>query len=248
MVYILIDFDNFFDYKPADPDFDWLEFELNQLTSRVLKSNSRPEFISFRLYGGWMENGSLTNLASRIQQSLSSFDIFPFYKHSERVSTDGETELVTRLISMPDLQWDNTAITRSGIPRLRVVSGLPPGCAGTNETCPVRILFRFSKKRTKKCPVPGCPVTNQEAFKIVEQKMVDTMLSCDIVTLSEDERVEKIIVASDDFDMLPSMAIAARNYTGKPGQICLLRTNSNYNYDIFNRLIAMGLKVSVKGN
>jgi len=55
MIYILIDFDNFFDYKPADPDFDWLEFELNQLISRVLKSNSRPEFISFRLL--WRMDG-----------------------------------------------------------------------------------------------------------------------------------------------------------------------------------------------
>ncbi|MDM8552135.1 hypothetical protein QUF72_18770 [Desulfobacterales bacterium HSG2] len=144
-----------------------------------------------------MENGSLTNLASRIQQALSSFDFFPLYNRAERIFTEGETELVTRLISMPDLQWDNTAITRSGIPRLRVVSGLPSGCAGTNETCPVRILFRFSKKRTKKCPVPGCPVTNQEAFRIVEQKMVDTMLSCDIVALSEDERVEKKITIDE---------------------------------------------------
>lgn len=246
MVHILIDFDNFFDYNLND-NFDWLKSEFNQLVNQAISINGKTDYINFRLYGGWMENGLYTNIASKIQQAILSCNFFPFFNRREKIFIHGEIELVTHLYLIPELQWNDTVTTRSGMPRLRLTnSGLPVGCMGTNETCPVRILFRFSRKRTKKCPIPSCHVTNKDAFKIVEQKMVDTMISCDIVALSEDNRVEGIIVTSDDFDLLPPLAVAAQRCKNSSKQIRLIRTNENYQYDIFKKLSDIGLKVQVR--
>ncbi len=248
MIYILIDFDNFFDYK-SDDDFHWLESEFNQLVDYALAINGRADFINFRLYGGWMENGLHTDIALKIKQAVSFFDFFPLFNRREKILIHGDIELVTRLYLIPDLQWNDTVTTRSGISRLRLVNqGLPTGCIGTNDTCPVRILFRFAKKRAKKCPVSGCNVTNQDAFRIVEQKMVDTMISCDIIALSEDKRVEGIIVTSDDFDLLPPLAIATQKNKDESKQIYLLRTNDNYDYEIFEKLSDAGLKVQARND
>ncbi|MCP4113081.1 MAG: NYN domain-containing protein [Desulfobacteraceae bacterium] len=218
----------------------------------ALAINGKADFINFRLYGGWMENGLHTNTASKIQQAVSFFDFFLLFNRREKIFIRGDIELVTRLYLMPDLQWDDTVTTRSGISRLRLVNhGLPTGCIGTNDTCPVRILFRFARKRAKKCPISGCNVTNKDAFRIVEQKMVDTMISCDIIALAEDNRVEGIIVTSDDFDLLPPLAVAAQKYKNEQKQskqISLLRTNDNYDYEIFEKLSDAGLKVQVRRN
>jgi len=244
MISILIDFDNFFSYSSTD-DFNWLHTEFNELINQAFAIDRKTDFISFRLYGGWMENGLQTNIAFKIQQAISSFKFFPLFNKAERIFVHGNIELVTRLISIPNMEWDDTVRTRLGIPRLRLAgAGLPTGCIGTNESCPVRILYRFAEKKTKKCPVGGCPATNESAFKVVEQKMVDTMLSCDIISLSEDQRVNGIIVVSDDFDLLPPIVMAVENSKKQSKQIVLLKKRLLSAHDtIFGRLESMGLKI-----
>lgn len=242
MVSVLIDFDNFFNNQTDD--FNWLEIEFNELINQAFAINRKADFISFRLYGGWMENGLQTNIASKIQQAIASFKFFPLFNRSERIFVHGDIELATRLISLPDIEWDDTKRTHLGIPKLRLASaGLPKGCMGINETCPVRILYRFAGKRTKKCPVSGCHTTNKDAFKVVEQKMVDTMLSCDIISLSDDQNVEGIIVASDDFDLLPPIVMAVENGKKQSKQIVLLKRVSSFHDMIFDKLENMGLKI-----
>jgi len=244
MIAILIDFDNFFAYSWTD-DFNWLKTEFNELINQALAVNRKADFISFRLYGGWMENGLQTNISFKIQQAIASFKFFPFFNKAERIFVHGEIELVTRLISIPNMEWDDTVRTRSGIPRLRLAgSGLPAGCVGTNENCPVRILYRFAEKKTKECPVAGCQATNKSAFKVVEQKMIDTMLSCDIISLSDDPRVEGIIVVSDEFDLLPPIVMAVENGKKQSRQVVLLKKKRLSAHDtIFHKLENMGLKI-----
>jgi len=248
MIYILIDFDNFFAYSPTD-DFNWLKTEFNELINQAFAINRKADFLHFRLYGGWMENALQTNIASKIQQAIASFNFFPFFNRTEKIFIQGEIELATRLISIPDMEWDDTVRMRSGIPRLRLAgSGMPAGCRGTNESCPVRILYRFAEKKTKKCPVAGCPATNESAFKIVEQKMVDTMLSCDIISLSDDPRVEGIIAVSDDFDLLPPVVTAVERAKKQSKQIILLKKKHSHHDSIFDKLGNMGLKIIWRGD
>jgi len=82
-------------------------------------------------------------------------------------------------------------------------------CDTNKDRCPIKILEKFSKKRGKLCPVNGCTVTNSTAFTIIEQKMVDTMLSCDILFISDQPQVSSVIIMSDDFDIHPAIALAS---------------------------------------
>lgn len=246
MVHILIDFDNFYKYSTTD-DFSWLLNELNYLVDLSLAIKKDLNYIDIRCYGGWMERAVFTNAASRIQTAVSSFNFFPIFNKRNRSIIRGAVNLITRLSSIPTIEWNDTVRTRTGIPRIRLNnSGLPTNCIGNNSTCPVRILYRFAKSRSKICPVSGCNVTNNDAFKIVEQKMVDTMISCDIVTLSYNNNCEGIIVLSDDFDLLPPIAVAISNYNGSLKKVCLIRTNENHDYEIVKILQNNGLKVKVR--
>ena len=49
----------------------------------------------------------------------------------------------------------------------------------------------------------------QDVSIYVEQKLVDTMLVCDVVGLSTLKEVRCILVVSDDTDILPGIAMAA---------------------------------------
>lgn len=47
-------------------------------------------------------------------------------------------------------------------------------------------------------------------FSQYGQKMVDTMMACDILTYGEEEDTEAIYVLTDDVDLFPSMALCSR--------------------------------------
>jgi uncharacterized LabA/DUF88 family protein len=68
------------------------------------------------------------------------------------------------------------------------------------------LVSRFVKK--EKCPDLACAVTAEQALKKREQKLVDTLLACDIVTLAVSGVKEIVLVSSDD-DFWPAIHAAA---------------------------------------
>ena len=244
--YLLVDFDNFFEYRPDADSFDWLQVEFDLLLKKILQLYKDIDYFDIRLYGGWKENGKWTRLGSVIQQAVASFNFFPIKDKIQNKIIRGKIELVTRLIAVPFVEWDDTVTTRSGIPRLRLMNpGLPEGCISDNENCPIRLIYRFSRKRIRQCSVPGCPVNTKNAFKVVEQKMVDTMLSCDVIHLSNDEDVFGMMVISDDFDLLPPMAMALQNMLRDSKPLVWMRTNDNYGFDSVSNLQRLGLNIQI---
>jgi hypothetical protein len=73
------------------------------------------------------------------------------------------------------------------------------------------LLQRITRRSQRECHVDGCAVKNEEAFVLREQKMVDSMICCDLIALSAGGAT--LIVMSDDLDVVPAVAMAASNGT-----------------------------------
>jgi len=62
-------------------------------------------------------------------------------------------------------------------------------------------------------------VTAEKAFVVHEQKMVDTMLSCDLLEGALDSAIDAAVVVSDDTDFVPPLLASAKMARGR---ICVL--------------------------
>jgi hypothetical protein len=210
---VLVDFDNFYPRRLEqgdNSDSGWLGHEISRMVTEALHFSPLSQIIRIRFYGGWMERGVLTRGGSMLQQTINAMNPFPIPNRAKNSMLRGEIMLATRLLHLPLIEWEDTYRSRAGPPRLRLAhSTYPEGCAGASDTCPVRTLQHFTRKKGKGCPVPGCTVTNDNAFMVVEQKMVDTMIACDLLALCQYLDVGGVMVLSDDSDLLPPMAMGA---------------------------------------
>jgi hypothetical protein len=83
--------------------------------------------------------------------------------------------------------------------------------------------------------VIGCAVINKTAFLSREQKMVDSLITCDAISCAETNAA--VIVMSNDLDVLPGLAVAA---SGPPNgsQIALVRGSAE-SEGLYDRQLAM---------
>lgn len=208
-VAVLIDFDNFYGGKLREADNAWLAYEINKMISEALKLIGEIHIINIRFYGGWLQKGVLTRLGSLLQQSIQLANPFPLSHVGLQGILRGEISLATRLLQLPAIEWPDTYRSKAGPPKLRLANdnSMPDGCART-DSCPVILLRQFTNKKGKPCHIETCTVTNCNAFLVAEQKMVDTMLACDILAFAQDTQVAGIVVLSDDSDLLPPLAMA----------------------------------------
>lgn len=202
----LVDFDNWYRATPAAQVEPVLAHCLNEVTRELVQLGPRVEFILIRLYGGWTENGTLTPLASEVAAAASVGNPFPLALQREGRIIHGEVALAHNLSIAPHVDLGDSSRRRSGPPRLRLNgTPLPAGCIEDMESCPAKILQRFTKAPTKSCPSSSCPVTAETAFVTREQKMVDTLMACDLLDLAHDDDVVAAAVVSADVDLLPPL-------------------------------------------
>jgi hypothetical protein len=205
-VALLVDFDNIF--PPNKREIESLVPEMNRWVSLVRTLVPTSSTLRVRLYGGWLENGVLTRAASAVLSAIPR-DFFPLASELDgrREVIRGSVELVTRLIGVPDIEWKHSFRTRKGLPRLRLAQKpRPDGCI-KHDGCPIDTVQRFSRHRHRACQHDGCHVLNEAAFLLHEQKMVDSLLSCDAIELAR--RGTHIVVMSNDLDVLPSVVTTA---------------------------------------
>jgi hypothetical protein len=176
--------------------------------SELLQLEPTIEHVSVRLYGGWTEDGLLTDLASEVAAALAVVDPFPAAYEKDWRVLHGEVELARRLLCAPEIDLGDTATRRAGPPRLRLSSNPPEGCLETAQ-CPARILYRFTKTKSKTCPTPECPVTSGTAFIVREQKMVDSLLVCDLLEALRRPNIVAVALLTSDFDFTPPLVQAA---------------------------------------
>lgn len=207
-VAVLIDFDNAFQ-RPmnlyTNADFQrTITFVVNMAKAAI----PDVERFIFRLYGGWYEKNSLTAKASAVSAMLPDMNMmFPIINQPSRLIY-GSVELATQLYGH-SFVWYNSYREHYGLHSLRVnTSAMSEKCVEKENTCPVKILKRFTDKKSRVCHHEGCNTIHSNVFYERTQKYVDTMMTCDVITLASEEEVAGIYVMSEDVDLFPAFAVA----------------------------------------
>lgn len=204
---VLIDFDNLVAPKDGlEPSY--VRHLLVQCLRKARICAGEVQRIDVRLYGGWLSaDGLLSQRGSGVAAVLPEVDPFPLVVDGRLLR--GSIELVTSLVSAPHTHFNETHRRRGSIPRIQVSgSPHPNGCGDETEVCPARILAKFTRRANSVCPAAGCALTARMAFVASEQKMVDTMIACDLLELSA--RVDNAVcLVSGDSDFVPPLIQSA---------------------------------------
>lgn len=229
---VIIDFDNYFTKDISEYNETQMEFLFSSIVRHVCEHNSVKE-IFIRLYGGWYQDDDLTNRASNVMQKISRIDIFPIIQ--ERNKIDGNIKIVNCLYGI-DYIWHNTYREKKGIPHLRINHlAKDDNCESNKRHCPVHILSKFTKGKNKICTNEGCTTKHAEVFYQKEQKMVDTMIACDLLSYSEEISVDCIYLISDDVDHFPALALCNKKQKQLP---IFLGIKNQKNIELYTSILA----------
>jgi hypothetical protein len=208
-IIIIVDFDNYFGTDLSKTSSEDLEFAFKEFISYAEKEFTQFNSIEIRLYGGWYRGTILTAQASILQQLLFGVTVFPKIKMDKIIR--GSVNMVSSLYEIPEFTWGYTHKEADGMKPVRInFDKVDVICDSNRPNCPKFILNKFTKSKDKTCAVDGCFNIQKNVFKGIEQKMVDTLIACDIVSISDVENIAGIIVVSDDQDHFPSMALAMK--------------------------------------
>lgn len=204
---VIIDFDNYFGTEINKVTSEILELTFSELINFCEDNFLDFDRISIRLYGGWFNEMSLTKQASSLQQLLYNVSIFPKVQNGKIIN--GSIVMSSELHSIPNFTWGYTYKETKGIRRIRLdFDNIDELCSSNRETCPKFILYNFTRNKERKCKVNGCENIHRNVFKVIEQKMVDTLIACDILSLADDDATKGLIIISDDQDHFPALALA----------------------------------------
>ena len=109
-------------------------------------------------------------------------------------------ELAVAMMEEPSHHLFGTYRRKGKPANLRVQQPAEVGC--TDPACPLPMAKRLLK--TGSCPISSCAVTAAELVYRHEQKIVDTMLACDMVYAPTQDYNQLILVSGDD-DFLPPL-------------------------------------------
>lgn len=211
---VIIDYDNYFGTDMSTISSEKLEFSFSEIVNLCEAKFLDFDNILIRLYGGWYRETTLTKQASVLQQLLYNVRVFPKVQGGKAIQ--GSIEIISELHGIPDHTWGFTHKETDGIRPVRIDFNCVDELCTTNRTnCPKFILNKFTKSKDKVCAVQGCTNIQKNIFKGIEQKMVDTIIACDILSISDDETIKGLILISDDQDHFPSLALAKQNQKNK---------------------------------
>lgn len=204
-IVLVVDYNNIFlaDNQSAKE----IELTIKDVIYQALQLSRNVNEILVRIYEGWYQNDKLTDRGSSIISKFAQIELFPNVFDGRAIN--GRIEFVEQMYGI-DFSWRNTYREKPG-PRLIINKDAHrPYCPNNKDKCPVELLAKFTKKQDKVCHVEGCNVKNMNVFSQYGQKMVDTIMACDILTYGEDDDTEAIYVLTDDVDLFPSMALCSR--------------------------------------
>ncbi len=197
---VLVDFDNFVPPGQRVLSPELFAHELLALVRRIRRKSPAPGYFLVRLYGGWYSDGTLTSVGSQVAQLIAASPLFPLID-GQGLIVRGDIQLVNELLALPRIKMNTTYRRRGGLPRLRLSSpGTPTGCPIPDAGCPITGFHRVTQKKHAQCPDDRCSVGVADAFIVHEQKMVDTLLACDLLEASS-QGVERIVLVTSDSDL-----------------------------------------------
>jgi len=197
-IFMCIDYDNLSSIQKESGILNVAQRIIASISNSI---ESKTGSCEIRLYGGWYEDDNLTQASQQL--SIAIQDAFPSIirvqnKNDDVVKITTTAELALSLLEEPSHHLFNTFRKKRKPGNIKVVSQNSVGC--NSNLC----LIPLAKKLLKKgiCPAVGCGSEGEQIIYRHEQKLVDTMLTCDLLYLSEHHNDVIVVVSSDD-DFLP---------------------------------------------
>lgn len=158
--------------------------------------------VNIRLYGGWFDDHGLSRDGTRLSQEVGK--AFPL----TLIGLGGRMryvrcEIASSLVDSRADIFPATVRHRHGLERY-LRDPHPSGCVD-QPNCTVSVVMRWSRKG---CPTSGCPVKSFDAFRCMQQKLVDTLICCDLLSLGVPDPGTSVFLISDDDDFVPALVMA----------------------------------------
>lgn len=197
---MFIDYDNLLPAQKTSGILDIVTKALVQIPIDSIISRAKCDV---RIYGGWYEGAQITRMAEdvtvEIQRDFPAIIRIPI-SDGKNILVSAYADLAVSLLEEPGHHLFNTYRRKGRPSNIRVENPDAVGC--TDPECVLPMMRRLLKRRS--CPKSGCDVVAQNLIYRNEQKIVDTMLSCDLIHVASEE-VNKVILVSGDDDFLPPL-------------------------------------------
>lgn len=197
---IFIDYDNLMDVQKSA---GILDVATKALMQTPISTPIARGACHIRIYGGWYEGPTMTQRAQELAVAIAKD--FPAIIRVPRkgggvVALATNAELAVALMEEPNHLLFGTYRKKGKPGNLRVLRPVEVGC--TDTACPLPLAKKLLK--SGKCPTSSCSVIADNLVYRHEQKIVDTMLACDMV-YSPTQDYQHLILVSDDDDFLPPL-------------------------------------------
>lgn len=198
---IFIDYDNLLQSQKTQGILDIVTSVMLQMSWNSDAIRGRCEI---RIYGGWFENATMTTKAQEIDVAVKK--LFPciIKLPGTKNQVIATAELAFALLEDPSRHLFNTFRKKYRYPNLRVKKPTEAGCH--DVSCLLPLLQKLVQKG--RCPKHGCQVQANDLVFRHEQKIVDTMLACDLL-YATGLGYDKMALVSDDDDFFPPILTAA---------------------------------------
>ena len=160
-----------------------------------------------RLYGGWFDRHILSRKAQQLLPTIRREFPRPVTVQGAPTGALVQVELAMALEASPGKYLTHTYRARRLPDNINCASLPFDGCAqlGACEIESIPALIR-----DKQCPARGCSVALENVLNRPEQKLVDCMMTADVVHLSQ-HSTDAIVMISDDDDLWPGIHLALLN-------------------------------------
>lgn len=206
---VLVDYDNAFPPSSALSDEE-IALEVSRWLRDLSARHETVGRFDIRLYGGWYDASDLSRHGSEVARVMTAMPQFPTVLRDGRILRGDITLAVSPLAAGHTSPLLGTYRQRGSLPRIRLSrQPYPDACAKIDATCPAAILKSFTKHSGRACPVESCTLVASDAFVVHEQKMVDTLLATDILTVGHlPTAYSAVVVVSGDSDFVPPLLAA----------------------------------------
>jgi uncharacterized LabA/DUF88 family protein len=161
-----------------------------------------PARLRVRLYGGWYDQESLTHRAQELSAQIhETFPCVLAAGSDLRIPTTAE--LAYAIEASPRQHLLHTYREKGDVGFVHCRSAIDVGCS--EPECPIGLVKTLLE--AGRCPVASCTVERPQILFRAQQKLVDTMLACDLVFLTRLADHTVVVVTSDD-DLWPPISMA----------------------------------------
>jgi hypothetical protein len=199
---ILIDYDNVLPHMKKEGLVHLFTRIINSIAERKMHF---PEKCRVRMYGGWYEKTSMTQLANELVAEID--DSFPNVVTWACPKEEGKSRVAAEIVKSLEVEPGrilfNTKRKRPFDEKTIVRPGAIENCNKTD--CQMGVLVDFFKNR--KCSEKSCYKTPGDILIKDEQKLVDTMITADLIHFAKIGSFDLAVVSSDD-DLWPGMHTA----------------------------------------